>query len=157
MAKSKVEYWLTPDGLTLLSSWARDGLTDEEISMKCGIDDSTLYRWKNKHEEIREALKKNKEIVDYEVENSLLKKCFGYNAKVKKHMKVKRTDYKDGYKVKEYEELIEVDDEVHVPADTTALIFWLKNRKSDVWREKRQELIKDDEGVTIVDDLPKTK
>lgn len=72
MAKGKVEYWLTSDGLTLLGGWAREGLTDEQIADKCKINVATLYRWKNKHCEICEALKKNKDIVDYEVENALL-------------------------------------------------------------------------------------
>lgn len=158
MAKSKVDYWLTDDGLTLLKGWARDGLTDEQIAHNMKINASTLYDYKKKHSEISESLKKGKEIVDFEVENALLKKAFGYNAKVLKHIKVKKADYNDeGYKVNEREEIVEVFDEVHIPADTTAQIFWLKNRKPDKWREKPQEQINDDEGVVIVNDLPKQK
>lgn len=159
MAKSKVEKWLTPEGLTLLNGWARDGLTDEQIAKNMQISTSTYYDYKNKHDEISEALKKGKEIVDYEVESSLLKKCFGYNAKVKKNMKVKRVEYNDeGYKSNEYEEIIEVYDEVHVPADTTAQIFWLKNRRPEKWREKQESINNnDDVGVTIIDDLPKSE
>lgn len=159
MAKSKVEKWLTPEGLTLLNGWARDGLTDEQIAKNMQISTSTYYDYKNKHDEISEALKKGKEIVDYEVESSLLKKCFGYNAKIKKNMKVKRIEYNDdGYKSNEYEEIIEVYDEVHVPADTTAQIFWLKNRKPDKWREKQENINNNgEEGVTIIDDLPKSE
>lgn len=159
MAKSKVEKWLTPEGLTLLNGWARDGLTDEQIAKNMQISTSTYYDYKNKHDEISEALKKGKEIVDYEVESSLLKKCFGYNAKVKKNMKIKRVEYNDdGYKSNEYEEIIEVYDEVHVPADTTAQIFWLKNRRPEKWREKQENINNnDDGGVMIIDDLPKSK
>ena len=159
MAKSKVEKGLTPEGLTLLNGWARDGLTDEQIAKNMQISTSTYYDYKNKHDEISEALKKGKEIVDYEVESSLLKKCFGYNAKVKKNMKVKRVEYNDeGYKSNEYEEIIEVYDEVHVPADTTAQIFWLKNRRPEKWREKQESINNnDDVGVTIIDDLPKSE
>lgn len=158
MAKSKVEKWLTPEGLTLLNGWARDGLTDEQIAKNMQISTSTYYDYRKKYVEISEALKKGKDIVDYEVEASLLKKCFGYNAKVKKNMKVKRVEYNDdGYKSNEYEEIIEVYDEVHVPADTTAQIFWLKNRKPEKWREKQENINNnDDEGVTIIDDLPKS-
>ena len=96
---AKYEYWLTPEGLLLLEGWARDGLTDEQISENMGIVPSTLYRWKNEYEEISEALKKGKEVVDYQVENALL--C---NA---------------------------------IKGDTTAQIFWLKNRRPDKWRDKR--------------------
>lgn len=75
MAKGKYEYWLTSEGLTLLEGWARDGLTDEQIAQKISIAPSTLYLWKRDHEEISEALKKGKEVVDYAVETVLLNKA----------------------------------------------------------------------------------
>ena len=75
MAKGKYEYWRTADGLILLEGWARDGLTDEQIAHNCGISAKTLYEWKNAYGEIRKALKKGKEVVDYEVENALLEEC----------------------------------------------------------------------------------
>ena len=75
VAKGKYEYWLSPEGLTLLEGWARDGLTDEQIAERIGINPATLYDWKKKYPEISEALKKGKEVVDYEVENALLLKA----------------------------------------------------------------------------------
>ncbi|MCD8368272.1 MAG: helix-turn-helix domain-containing protein [Clostridiales bacterium] len=75
MAKGKYEKWLEPEGLLLLEGWARDGLTDEQIAKKIGVNLATLYRWKNDHCEICEALKKGKEVVDYDVENALLKEA----------------------------------------------------------------------------------
>lgn len=75
MAKGKYEYWRTTDGLILLQGWARDGLTDEQIAHNIGIRRTTLYDWKNKYLDINDALKKGKEIVDYEVENALLKRA----------------------------------------------------------------------------------
>lgn len=75
MAKRKYEEWLTEDGLMLLEGWARDGLTDEQIAANMAIVPSTLYAWKKEHEEISEALKKGKEVVDYQVENALLKRA----------------------------------------------------------------------------------
>lgn len=71
MAKSKVEYWLTSDGLTLLQGWARDGLTDEQVATNMKISRSTLNEWKKKYSDISDTLKKNKEVADYEVENAL--------------------------------------------------------------------------------------
>ena len=75
MATGKFQYWRTADGLTLLQGWAKDGLTDAQIAHNCGIRVCTLYDWKNKYPEISDALKKGKEIVDFEVENALLKRA----------------------------------------------------------------------------------
>lgn len=153
MATGKYQYWLTDDGCTLLQGWARDGLIDEQIAEKCGITRSTLSEWKKKYPDISNALKKGKEIVDREVENALLKKAKGYNVEIKKTFKVRKIDYdSSGKKIREYEELQTGYDEVHVPADTTAQIFWLKNRRSDRWRD-RQEEQRSSEEVQIIDDL----
>lgn len=122
MAKGKYEYWLTPEGLIKLEGWARDGLTDEQIAQNIGINPATLYDWKNKYDEISKTLKKGKEVVDYEVENALLKRALGYTVKEEKLTK-------DG-------EVVELEREV--PGDVTAQIFWLKNRKPDAWRDKRE-------------------
>ena len=75
MAKGKYARWLTEEGLLLLEGWARDGLTDEQIAQNAGINPGTLYDWKRKYPQISEALKKGKEVVDFLVENALLKKA----------------------------------------------------------------------------------
>lgn len=79
MAKGKYEYWLTPEGLVLLEGWARDGLTDEQIAHNMGINRATLYRWKEKHCDICNALKKGKTVIDRQVENALLKRALGFS------------------------------------------------------------------------------
>lgn len=138
MAKSKFKKWLEPDNLMLLSAWARNGLIDEQIAHNIGISRSTLSEWKLKYPIIADTLKKSKEIVDIQVENALFNKALGYNAKIKKTFKLKKVEYnqKTGKRVAEYEELVEAYDEVHVPADTTAQIYWLKNRKPAEWRDR---------------------
>lgn len=127
MAKGKYQRWLEPDGLLLLEGWARDGLTDEQLAEKMEISPSTLYEWKAKYPEISEALKKGKEIVDIQVENALLKRALGYEY-TEERIEVSE---KDGRKV--------VQTVKTVPPDTTAQIFWLKNRRPDKWREKQVE------------------
>ena len=79
MAKSKAEEWLEEDKLTLLEGWARNGLTDEQIAHNMGIVTSTFYEWKKKYPKFSEVLKKNKEVVDLEVENALLKSALSGN------------------------------------------------------------------------------
>ncbi len=76
---AKINDWLEKDKLILLEGWAREGLTDEQIAHNMGIANSTYYEWKKKSKEISEALKKNKEIVDFEVENALLKSALEGN------------------------------------------------------------------------------
>ncbi len=121
MAKGKYMAWLTPEGLLKLEGWARDGLTDEQIAENMGIGYSTLQTWKTKYQDIRDTLKRGKEVVDRQVENALLKRALGYTY--------------DEVTVEGGVETKRVTKEV-VP-DTTAQIFWLKNRKPDEWRDKR--------------------
>ena len=126
MANGKYQQWLEPEGLTLLEGWARDGLTDEQIAGNIGINTSTLHDWKNKFPKISESLKKGKEVVDIQVENALLKRALGYTYK-----ETTRECDEDG----ELKVTKVVTKEV-VP-DTTAQIFWLKNRRPDLWRDKQ--------------------
>lgn len=125
MAKGKYEYWLTPEGLLKLEGWAREGLTDEQIAHNMGITRKTLAEWKNKYSDICDTLKKGKEIVDLQVENALLKRALGYK-------------YEEVSEKYEYGELTErkVAKKQVVP-DTTAQIFWLKNRRPDKWKDKQ--------------------
>lgn len=149
MAKAKYQEWIDdPDKKLLLSGWARDGLSDEQIAKNIGITRSTLSEWKKKYSDISDALKKGKEVSDIEVENSLFKRALGYTAQIKKTFKCKEIKYnREGKKVKEEEKLIEGYDEIHIPADTAAIIFWLTNRKPDVWRNRRTDKGELEEGV----------
>lgn len=76
---AKIDEWLEPDKLILLEGWARDGLTNEQIANNIGINAKTLYDWKNKQSKICNILKRSREIVDFEVENALLKNAMEGN------------------------------------------------------------------------------
>jgi transcriptional regulator with XRE-family HTH domain len=76
---AKIDEWLEQDKLILLEGWARDGLTYEQISNNMGIDTSTLWDWRKKDSNISNALKKGREVVDFEVENALLKNALSGN------------------------------------------------------------------------------
>ena len=75
----KLSDWLTDDNLILLEGWARSGLTNEQIAHNIGINVKTLYDWKKKESKVSNALKRSKEIVDFEVENALLKNAMNGN------------------------------------------------------------------------------
>lgn len=130
MARSKYQEWLEDDNLIKIAAWARDGLTDEQIAKNMGIAYSTLREWKKKYSAISAALKRGKEVVDFEVENALYKNAMG------------------GYIEEEKTYISEVNGVVtkrkeifkrYIKPDTTAQIFWLKNRKPDKWRDKPKD------------------
>lgn len=126
MAKGKYTEWIESDGLEQLRAWARDGLTDEQIAHNMGICRDTLYEWKKRFPDMADALKKGKDAVDLEVENALLKRAMGFE------YTETRTETADDGTVKTI-----VTHKTMLP-DTTAQIFWLKNRRPAVWRDKQQ-------------------
>ena len=130
--------WVSEENLLRLAAWARDGLTEREMARNIGVARSTISEWKKNFPEFSDTLKKGKEVADITIENALYKKATGYNVMLKKTFKVKDIIYENGKKVRETEKLVEGYDEMHVPADTTAQIFWLKNRKPNEWRDKRE-------------------
>lgn len=127
--RGKYHQWLTEEGLLKLEGWAKDGLTNEQIAGNIGINPDTLYTWQKRFPEIAESLKKGKEVIDRQVENALLKRALGYEyEEVKTYI-----EETDGKKKKRVEKTTK-----HVAGDVTAQIFWLKNRKPGVWRDKKE-------------------
>lgn len=115
MAKGKFDKWLESENLILLSGWARNGLTDEQIAHNMRIGLTTLYDWKNKFPKIANALKENKEIADIAIENVLYQKALS--------------------------------------GDMTAVIFWLKNRRAMIWRDKQDINANVDSTINIKVDI----
>ena len=125
----KYEKWLTEEGLLQIEEWARLGLTEEQISHNMGINRSTLSAWKRDYPIIREHLMKGKEVVDIQVENALLKKALGFEyEEIKEIIDTSESGHE---RVR-----IEKTKKYSLP-DTTAQIFWLKNRRPEDWRDKR--------------------
>lgn len=131
MAKGKYQEWLTEEGLLQLEAWARDGLTDEQIAANMGIAPKTLYRWKEQYCQICQSLKRGKEVVDIQVENALLKRALGYTYKEVTREKLFNPE------TGQYELMPTKEVTKEVVPDTTAQIFWLKNRRPEQWRDKR--------------------
>lgn len=140
MAKGKYHEWLETDGLLRLEAWARDGLTDKQIAHNIGVTEQTLNVWKKKYPSFSESLKRGKEIIDIEVENALLKRAMGFKYEETKIIE----ENKDGVVTHRKETI-----KKHALPDTTAQIFWLKNRKSHVWRDKQVETPDEKEGDGI--------
>lgn len=118
------------DKLILIQGMAREGLTQQQIANNLGISIDTLIENKKKYSEFNDALKKGKEVIDFEVENALLKRALGYE--------YEEETYENGILTKKVKK--------HVAPDTTAQIFWLKNRKPNNWKD-RVETDEDKEAV----------
>ena len=120
--------------------YAREGLIDIQIAAKLGISESSYYEYQKEFLEFSESIKRGKSVIDNEVEAALLKRCRGFEYEEvkteylkganedKKGEEVKST--KTGTKKRVTKTIKQV-----IP-DVTALIFWLKNRRSKDWRDK---------------------
>ena len=137
------------DKLILVEGWARNGLTNKQIAKNLGINKATFYRYQKEHSDFCDSLKKGKEVVDYEVENALLKRALGYEYEEK--------TYETKYDTKndKYVEVLTKRVTKQVVPDTTAQIFWLKNRKPKQWRDKVEtESNNNVQRIQIINDLP---
>ena len=67
---SIVDEWLEDDNLMLLEAWSRDGYTKQDIADRIGVHITTLMKWEACYPDIKEALRKGREIIDYKVENA---------------------------------------------------------------------------------------
>lgn len=153
MAKSTIKEWEEPDKLLLLEAWARDGLTDEQIADNMGINVRTLYLWKKKSVQIFQSLKVNKELADIEVENALRKKALGFRETDQVVSTRKTVEYENGKRIREITEPVVTEVAKYYPPDTTAQIFWLKNRKPERWRDKQEQKVDLTEAVKIIDSI----
>lgn len=106
-----INEWLTPENKTRIRGWCSDGLIDKQIYKNMGISRTTFYKWKSENSDFADLLKRGKDIADREVENALFKSATGFMGP----------------------------DDKYYPPNTTAQIFWLKNRKKDDWKDKREQ------------------
>ena len=115
-----------PEYIEQAENYCLLGATDAELAKFFKVNVDTIYEWKKVHPEFSDATKTGKEVADQRVVNSLYQKACGY----------------------------ELNDR-HYPADTTAAIFWLKNRIPDDWKDVKERHHKHDavEGDTNMIEL----
>lgn len=163
MARAEYKKWQEPDNLIKLQGWARDGLTNEQIAQKIGVRRETISVWCSKYPNIANALKKGKEVIDYEIENSLISTMKKHKIKtttykmIKKDdlvLKAERTKFMNMFKldhpdatkeqiliataenVAVYERIPMTETVTEVDPNVSSMIFWLKNRKPDKYRDQ---------------------
>ena len=122
LPKKDINSWSTDEGLLYIQSWANDGLTDAEICKKMGIAVTTLWRWCNQEEKIRNAIIRGRDTMTMEVENMMYKCAMGFTYK-------EQQVTKDG-------DIVEV--ERYYEPSQEAQKFILTNRRKDKWKSKQE-------------------
>jgi hypothetical protein len=103
------------------------GATDQEIADFFEVDVRTIYRWKHDHDAFCHALKTGKQVADERVERSLYQRAIGYE---QEEVKI--------FMPGGAESPVYAPFRAKVAPDTTAAIFWLKNRRGADWRDKQE-------------------
>lgn len=137
---------LTEEGLLLVQCMVRDGASMTDLAEAFGIKQQTFYLWRQKHPELQEACEKGKQIVDYQVENALLKAALGYKTTTTK-IYLEKKPGRDGMREVRMEQTTS-----EVGPNTTACLAWLNNRKPEQWKRNRDnEMQLEDKhsGITI--------
>lgn len=136
--KSKYESVVKPN-LELIEGWLLNGITEREIARRLHIAHSTFQAYKQQFPDFSDRLKKGRELADIRVENALFRSAVGFE-----YEEVKTEYYENGKKVlqnndpdaKQSKKITKVTRKV--PGDVTAQIFWLKNRRPDKWRDRKE-------------------
>lgn len=164
MKAGRKSYWDTviKPRLMEIAGWARDGLTDKQIGEILGVSHETFCKYKRLKPEFVEALRVNKTIADLNVENSLYQRANGYTVtEVVEEVYGVPTGKKDkdGKPIIKYEKAHRRTVKKEIPPDTTAQIFWLKNRQPDKWRDRRVTEVSgiNEEPITVVAKLDEEK
>lgn len=128
-----------PEYVTEVLAMAEGGATDMEIADSLEVSVRTLYRWKAQHPDFRQALKVAKDVADERVERSLYQRATGYE---QDSVKIFMPAGADKPVMAPFREVI--------APDTTACIFWLKNRKSQEWRDKVDHNLSGEVGIKSI-------
>ena len=124
-----------PNILLLVKRWRENGAGLDEIAEKIGINRSTLFKYQNKYKDFGDALKRGKEIVDSEVENSLKKECQGYTYEETVTTRTAIIDEKTGA----ITDLVKVETKTYkkyARPSPTAIAYYLNNRVPDKWANR---------------------
>ena len=150
MAKGKYRPWLTAEGLERLAEMAAR-LTDTEMAREMGISSSTYYDWLGKYPQMSECISSARagaqaRANNERVESSLFELACGCVRKIKKPIKVRSTSYDARGRRVDRERVVYADEEVFVPPNVKAQIFWLTNRAPERWRNRIEAAVSGGEG-----------
>lgn len=133
----------------LIKSYARDGLTDQEIASKIGVSVATFYNWCNKHLEFLETIKTGRKPINIIVEDTFFEEKL--KSRTVKETTKEKTIHRDakGNITGSTEHIKET--ERFIPADTTAMLFYMKCRMSDRYNDKINVKVDDSRNGKLAD------
>lgn len=118
----------------IIKSDCRNGADNKGICKRLGISLTTYKRILTNHPEVRDLLKESKDEADLNVESALHRRAIGYECEdIITEVRVAEDGSAQTTVVKKIKK--------HIPGDTTAQIFWLKNRRPDLWRDKQDIIV----------------
>jgi hypothetical protein len=123
--------------LDAVAAWARAGVKEEDIATNLGIVYSTFRIYKNKHSELKEALRTNKNIANATVESSFFKSSVGYFITELKGFKCKDVYYDEKGRRCEKEHVELAEETRWIKPDVGAFLAWLFNTMPDKWKNKQ--------------------
>lgn len=125
--------------IELIKMWKRDGMSNQEIADKLSIKRSTLYNFQNQHEELKNALFKDGDLIDAEIENKVLANAMGFDYEEEQILQRKVVHYDDnGKKLTEVTEPVVVKIHKTKLSDQSAAQWWLKNKRPGKWKDKQE-------------------
>lgn len=135
----KINQWLDRKGMRRIELWAQAGYSDTELSRLMDISRKTFYQWLKKYPEIGDSITRGRAHPVDAVEDELFKRTKGQTVKLTKYVKVRRVEYDpvSGHRLREFEELEPVEEEIYVPADVRAQTYFLNCRCPEDWGDKR--------------------
>jgi len=148
-AISKLDTWQI-DPINLVYQLALLGATDEQMAKAMGIAVSSLNNWKVSRPDFMEAMKAGKDQADSEIAKSLFHRARGYS-----HPEVHIAVIKD--RETGQIEVVQTPTIKHYPPDTTACIFWLKNRQKTLWRDVHRAEVTGPDGAPIQSEIKRHK
>lgn len=111
--------------------WCRNGADNEILAKKLGCGKTTLSKMIKNYPEFKQLIREGKEEADFKVEAALYKRAIGYEVE---EVSTEVVVNKDGSGTTTFVKKTKK----HIAGDTTAQIFWLKNRKPDEWRDRQE-------------------
>lgn len=145
------DYTIQAEKLCLL------GAKDTDLADFFEVSEKTINTWKQAHPEFLQSIKSGKKVADAQVASRLFQRACGAEYVTQQAFKVKKVTYDNGKRLSETEEVVTVPVLTVQPPDTTACIFWLKNRKKDEWRDRQEHTGADGGPIQLTSSIPRPR